>query len=499
MLFAIAKACARYRLLLFALYLIGVTWLLYALLSDWAYDDPYITYRYAHNLARGLGFVYNPGERVLSTTTPLFTIILALSSFVSLDLPRVANLIGAFSLALGGLFLWDLANTWKTPIAGWTALFLYPIFTLPAVSLGSEIPLYITLSLGAFATYARQRYSLTAILAALTSLIRPDGVLVPLTLALDYCLRIRKPIPRRAVLIFISLTLPWLVFAWFYFGQPLPITLLTKRQQGTMAVSQTFAPGLLWILEWYKGGWQYWLEAALALPGIYWLIRFARPWALLLAWNLLYFVAYALLGVSRYFWYYAPLVPGFIALVGLGITTIAQFLPRVIQHFIRFIDQPKAKSSLGASILNSGLILAGGLMFVLATAQLSDLRQMSARQDRRAETYRGIAAWINENTPADALIGSLEVGIIGYYTDRRLVDFAGLIRPEVAQKLGYSASYDEPARWTAEVFSPDYIVIVKGDLEGFVHEYVQENCQIAEGYHRNSRGYADDISIYRCP
>ena len=41
--------------------------------SEWAYDDPFITYRYARNLLNGFGFVYNPGERILSTTTPLFT------------------------------------------------------------------------------------------------------------------------------------------------------------------------------------------------------------------------------------------------------------------------------------------------------------------------------------------------------------------------------------------------------------------------------------------
>ena len=46
--------------------------IIYFLLSHHVYDDPFITYRYAENLGEGLGFVYNPGERVLSTTTPLF-------------------------------------------------------------------------------------------------------------------------------------------------------------------------------------------------------------------------------------------------------------------------------------------------------------------------------------------------------------------------------------------------------------------------------------------
>src|SRR3990170_6336850 len=40
-------------------------------------DDAYITFRYARNLLAGNGFVFNPGERVLGTTTPLYTLLLA--------------------------------------------------------------------------------------------------------------------------------------------------------------------------------------------------------------------------------------------------------------------------------------------------------------------------------------------------------------------------------------------------------------------------------------
>ena len=125
------ESLRRYKTIAFALaYSMSLAILLYGQLRDWAYDDPFITFRYAENLARGLGFVYNPGERVLSTTTPLFALLLAILSHSGLDLPHLANLIGALSLALGGLALWDLARTWKTPLVGWVGLLLYPGFSL---------------------------------------------------------------------------------------------------------------------------------------------------------------------------------------------------------------------------------------------------------------------------------------------------------------------------------------------------------------------------------
>ena len=42
----------------------------------YAYDDALITYRFARNLATGVGLVYNPGEWHLGTTAPLYALIL---------------------------------------------------------------------------------------------------------------------------------------------------------------------------------------------------------------------------------------------------------------------------------------------------------------------------------------------------------------------------------------------------------------------------------------
>ena len=43
----------------------------------WASDDAYISFRYATNLARGQGLVFNPGERVEGYTNFLWTVIVA--------------------------------------------------------------------------------------------------------------------------------------------------------------------------------------------------------------------------------------------------------------------------------------------------------------------------------------------------------------------------------------------------------------------------------------
>src|SRR5918912_119366 len=59
-------------------------------------DDAYITFRYARNLATGLGLVYNPGEWVLGTTAPGWAMLLGLGYRLGLtDLPWLATSISA--------------------------------------------------------------------------------------------------------------------------------------------------------------------------------------------------------------------------------------------------------------------------------------------------------------------------------------------------------------------------------------------------------------------
>ena len=42
-----------------------------------------------------------------------------------------------------------------------------------------------------------------------------------------------------------------------------------------------------------------------------------------------------------------------------------------------------------------------------------------------------VAQWLDRNTPPDALIAAHDIGAIGYFTRRPILDLAGLISPEV--------------------------------------------------------------------
>lgn len=455
-----------------AIYLIGTSLLINYFFSNWIYDDPFITYRYAANLQHGLGFVYNTGERVLSTTTPLFTFLLAFLGNLWSDLPQLAKVIGAFSLAWAGICLWDLSNTWKSPGVAWAGLLLYPAFPLLHRTLGSETPLYLAFCLSAFAFYSRQRYSLTAVCLALAVLTRPDGILLAFVLAVHFLVQIRRPIPWVALALFLGITIPWFVFAWTYFGSPLPVTLAVKQQQGIMTISQRFSPGLLSLLGGYSL-WPYALEAGLAAAGLIFMFRSARQWVLLTAWIMLYFLMYSLLGVTAYFWYYAPLVPGLIVLIGLGITGIRGF----------FISSR-------TPVFYSAVI---SLILVLAASQA-----VRIPLNNRSIIYGLVGEWLRENTPTNASVGTLEVGIIGFHSQRRMIDFAGLIQPEVGSQFTQYATYEDSAKWAAEHYHPDYLALFEGDLPRFEHGYIAQHCTMIQSFPANPYLYSSYMNVYAC-
>lgn len=468
----------------FVLLIMGlISILLFIAFYQWAYDDPFISYRYAENLTRGLGFVYNPGERILSTTTPLFTTILAVVGMITPRFHLLATTIGIVSLVLGGLFIFDIARTLHNPIVGWAGLFLYPTFPLLVSTLGSETPVYLALCLGAFAFYARRNLLFAGIFGVLATLTRPDGILVLAIMAIDYLIRHRKPIPWKPIVISGGILLIWIAFAWVYFGSPIPVTLAAKQQQGLMSASEPFPQGLLTVASSYNS-WPFMLGLVLAITGAVFAVWKQRDWLVLLIWPVIYFASYTILGVSRYFWYYAPLIPGIIAAIGLGLSAINELINLI----------PKDKKYIRSLLL----IIPGLLLTILFFANGMQLRQMSTRNDPRLGIYKAVGDWLRENTQPGDRVGSLEIGILGYYAQRPMVDFAGLIRPEVAEQFSATTTFQDAAFFAVDEFQPKYLVLQDGIFSHFEHVYVNNNCKKVKRFKGKEYAYDFNLTIFEC-
>jgi hypothetical protein len=249
-----------------------------------------------------------------------------------------------------------------------------------------------------------------------------------------------------------------------------------------MPVSQLFLPGILTIWQDYAPYITSWLALGLALLGISTLGKHDVAVRLVLAWAALQVIAYTLLGVTRYFWYYAPIVPALVLAIGLGIVTLISLLHGVLSRMdVRW------------NYVLVAICVAG-----LASGEMQQDVLMRQNPNQRVLLYRAVGEWLRANTDPTATVATLEAGAIGYYSQRTLIDFAGLIQPEVARQLTASANYDDAALWALAKYLPDYIVLRPGSLPRLEAELVALTCPLMQSFKGQAFNYPGDIAIYHC-
>jgi Gpi18-like mannosyltransferase len=146
-------------------------------------DDAYITFRYARNLLAGEGFVYNPGQHVQGTTTPLYTLLMVAARGVlpAARLPALALVANALADVGSVIVLARLGQRrLQAPGLGIAAGLLWALSPRSVTfSIGGmETSVYVLLLLLALASYAGGRSRWSALWCALATLTRPDALLL---------------------------------------------------------------------------------------------------------------------------------------------------------------------------------------------------------------------------------------------------------------------------------------------------------------------------------
>ena len=231
-----------------------------ALAMGWFYrfmqDDAYISFRYARNLARGLGLVYNPGERIEGYTNFLWTVCLAPCYGFGVDIVIWSEILSVACFA-GALWLtWRVARRWLGEKAALVALALvagnYSFCAYATGGLETMFGIFwILLTVDALAC---DRFLLASLATVASFMTRMDSslLLFPfwLTAAFPSGLRMARvrPIAVGSAVVLPSVAL-WLVCRHAYYGAWLPNTFLIKGDvspvRGLMYV------GLFWVLYGY--------------------------------------------------------------------------------------------------------------------------------------------------------------------------------------------------------------------------------------------------------
>jgi hypothetical protein len=268
----------RFELLFFAA-LAAAVCLAYALQTQHVWEDYFITFRHSRNLAEGNGLVYHVGERVHGFTSPLGTLLPALfhrlagnpeSFWPALWAFRIASIIcfsAAAALLVKTVWLVDPTAVLARRLAG-----LFFILEAKGVAFtvnGQEtgfLLFFLILTL-----YLQQSgFSRHVVLGGLAwaglQWTRPDGCVIALASAIVALILPSRETRRQLLpaLVMMGIVaflayLPWLAGAWWYYGTPVPHTIVAKAG---LAIPPWQIDRLAYVFQYRTGGA---LDPALAL------------------------------------------------------------------------------------------------------------------------------------------------------------------------------------------------------------------------------------------
>ena len=79
-----------------------------------------------------------------------------------------------------------------------------------------------------------------------------------------------------------------------------------------------------------------------------------------------------------------------------------------------------------------------------------------------------------------------------------MVDYAGLIQPDVADVMEEDTTYADTAIWAVTKYQPDYLVQISGSLPSLKAELINTNCESVKRFDGSEYNFTSDIIIYKC-
>lgn len=417
----------------------------------WAQDDAYVSFRYARNLVRGHGLVYNVGEPVEGYTNFLWTVLAALPlARGAVDpLPFMHEFsalcwVLSYGLLLGLMVELAMVGLWAAPLAV-LPLAVHWSYNMWFFS-GMEAPLVTLFTIAAVCCVAldpaRHRWSLcgASLFGVGLMMTRPDGAVVVAALGLSVVvldgrwLVRQRPWPRallEAALPVLLILLPYELWRVWFYGSFWPNTYYAKVA----------------YLPFYSRGWRY-VRGYADVYDLRWFLPLGVLGAALaragLARRVLVAASLATVGVVAYLtrlggdfmeWrFLTPISAAYYPAMVIGAAVLGQ-------HLAEWRGARAGWVSTTAWAAGAG---AAGLL-TLVTYRATDHAQMRGVPDQetipllRRYTDAGRFDWrtagqvFDEVLPPDARIATTSAGIIPYFCDRHCLDLHGLTDPEIAR------------------------------------------------------------------
>jgi hypothetical protein len=433
-------------------------------------DDAYISFRYARNLVRGEGLVFNPGERVEGYTNFLWTVLIAGAMAAGAEpepaTEALAGLIAAATVVLFALLARRLLRGPLATTAGVLPPLLFAALGSQArhVVSGMETHLFVFLVFAGFsclvwrwpeAAIGGGRAAAAGALFALATMTRPEGALFTAIGGLLVLFasaggggrserlyrRVRAGAPFAGA--FLALYGPYTAWRIAYYGHLLPNTFYAKVAGPREAVMARGWESLGKLM----GQWPVVPLLAVAVLALVPLrsIRKDPVWAWFLGVVVATWTSYVMVG-GDFISYFGPrmlmpALPLLLLLAAEGLRRTAAAVP--------------ARSA-GRAV--AALAIAGLAVYVMAQPWPRPGGRLGGIASIH-ETLHELGSWLREDSPGGALVAAPGVGIVPYITDWRTVDMFGLVDEHIA----HEARFDPAMPPVHAKSDPGYVMRRKPD------------------------------------
>ncbi len=407
-------------------------------------DDAWIHQTYARNLAQTGQWAFVPGEPSAGSTSPFYTLLLSAGYLLGVPFLTWAALLGGLALAVGGLLAARLAARLApetSNVSMWAGLGTVLAWHLVwAGASGMETMLFTTLTLGLLALAWRElaappgawgavvgRGAALGLAGAATTLTRPEGLgLVGL---IGLLMWVARPAGswRTVVMWSAGVAVGWLAgfvpYAWFNLslgGGVLPTTATAKQAENLPLLALPYPARIVNLLFPLMAGGQ-----VMLLPGLIVAIAVVgrrvlreRRAALLLA---PFLWAMALIGL------YAARLP--------APYQHGRYVIPALAHLILYgvagtaLIWQRGARSMGGRVVSRALVAAA--MIVFGWFWGVGWQQYGTDVQIIQTEMVAAARWLADNIAPDQLLAVHDIGAVGYYAPRPILDLAGLVSPEV--------------------------------------------------------------------
>ncbi len=454
-------------------------------------DDAWIHQTYAHNLAVLGEWSFIPGRPSAGSTAPLWSFLLAVGYWLRIGYLFWAFLLG-FSCLLGLAMVGERffrlqAGQMEKLKAGlpWFGLFLvFEWHLVWAAASGMETLLHalaILLTLYLI-SLPKVKWFWIGLMIGIIVWVRPDGLTLlgpaGFVLILDAkSWRERFWGTGKLALGFLSGFIPYLIFNFQLSGSMWPNTFYAKQAEYAILYQFPLIDrlGNLFLLPLIGAG-------AMLIPGL-----FYGVWQAIRRWNWSYLAAF--LWWAGYTSLYAVrlpvtyqhgryLIPSMPVYFVLGAAGMVQMMQHAKQENRLFVVLHRVW-------IASTVILTAAFLVLGARSYAEDVAIIESEMVTTAK-------WVRENTPENALIAAHDIGAMGYFADRNLLDLAGLISPEVTP---FIRDEDRLAQYMTEQ-GTDYLVTFPGGY----HQLGQYGVKIFQTNAPFSPAAgSENIKVYRWP